>query len=679
MLRRIALLLAAAPAAAAADPGYFDLNLEELSRLKITTAAAFPEDFLGASSSISLLSEAQWRERGARSTAEAIASLPSMMTYSSLGAHAIAIRGFSQSSSVRGIATLLDGVPLNGYTFGSALYARLNWDLSSLQRMEVIRGPSSALYGSDAFHGVIALHSFAPGEDQQRVDARLGSDRAWHTAWRGSRGDDSGWRLDASAGATERPGEGRHYRYTDPATGLPGGGEFDYRHNRQSAIARLSTPDTGSGRYQLGLYGQQFRADDHPGVGQAFSPFESRARDADHADSDTFVQMVRASGEWDLPGNAQLELLGFHWQSGLDTGLDLSRHPAIGAEQLTRTREQRQGLQLNLRQPLARHTDWLLAGSADRLHIDNRLTRLTAPDGEVLSERHEDSTGATRRILGLVNQFKTQLPDPRFTLVYGGRFDDFSDVGSKFTPRAGAIFQPAPRHALKLLYGRAFRAPTAVELYGIATALGNQNLQPETIDTWELVHMFEGEHWRSELVGFSSQWKNGIVLVSCASPACGGQALEYRNVAENASRGVEWNGEFELDAGWRLRHALGYTESFNDSAHGSTRYSAFPRWLAKLDVGYRWPSGLELYLANSLQRGASEGTGSATSDWGEAPLPAYWRTDLHLSRAITPNTTLSLDVRNLLDRADRQPAVWSNEGGLEDEGRTLTLGISVDF
>lgn len=673
------LLLCAGGLAQASDD-YFDLSLKELSTITVTSV--FPENYLTATSSVSVVNADFWQSHGARRPADVMAALPSTMSYPSLGAHGISIRGFAHNtSSARGIATLLDGVPLNGYGFGSALYARFQWDLDSLSQLQVIRGPSSALYGSDAFHGVIALQSFASDTDLQRASASLGSDHYWHASLNASEGLGNGWRLHASVGAAEKPGEDRRYDFTDPDTGASAHGDYAYRDNTQTLMARLQSPATEAVSYGVGVYSNRYQADDHPGVGQTFSPGVSRSGEKDHADGDTWVDMIKADARWQLHDDGAVTLQAYAWRSKLDTWLDLLGQVQQSV-QLTRTQENRRGLELALKQRLPANTDWQLSASYDHLGIDDRLTRYVDDNGVTLDEYREGSDGASRDVRGLVSQFKTHLFSDTLTLVYGGRVDDFSDVGSKFTPRAGAILKLDQQQAVKLLYGRAFRAPTAVEQYGIAVARGDRDLKPETIDTIELVYMIQAENWRTELVGFASDWNNGIVLTDCLLD-CDGRALAYSNVSDSESRGIEWIVE-AAHGPWRLRDAISYTESRGETRHanGSTTqayYSAFPRWLAHIDVGYHWRNGIELYLANRFAHDFSTGVGSPANATSRHALGSYYRCDLSLARTFARDTDLALQVTNLFDRSNWQPSLWSAENGVEDVGRTAAVTVNHRF
>ena len=77
---------------------------------------------------------------------------------------------------------------------------------------------------------------------------------------------------------------------------------------------------------------------------------------------------------------------------------------------------------------------------------------------------------------------------PNWELTTGIRYDHYSDFGSTTNPRIALVWQITPDFFTKLLYGRAFRAPSFRELYlnNITVLRGNPNLEPETIDTLEL-------------------------------------------------------------------------------------------------------------------------------------------------------------------------------------------------
>ena len=152
------LLAAEAQAVSPAERALFDLSFEELMQVSAYSASFFEHDLLTVGSSVSVIERADWERKGARRTLDAIAQEPAVMLLPSInGLNVIAIRGYGGAESARGIATLIDGVPMNGPNFGTGQYVVQNVSLGVLDRIEVIRGPGSALYGSDAFHGVLSL------------------------------------------------------------------------------------------------------------------------------------------------------------------------------------------------------------------------------------------------------------------------------------------------------------------------------------------------------------------------------------------------------------------------------------------------------------------------------------------------------------------------------------------
>src|SRR5690606_246078 len=90
-------------------------------------------------------------------------------------------------------------------------------------------------------------------------------------------------------------------------------------------------------------------------------------------------------------------------------------------------------------------------------------------------------------------QYQSRLGE-QADLVLGTRYDRYSQVGDSISPRVALTLYPAQEHSIKLLYGRAFDAPVAAELYTINNTilLGNPNLGPETVDTWEAIWLYQG-------------------------------------------------------------------------------------------------------------------------------------------------------------------------------------------
>lgn len=101
-------------------------------------------------------------------------------------------------------------------------------------------------------------------------------------------------------------------------------------------------------------------------------------------------------------------------------------------------------------------------------------------------------------------------------LTAGLRYDNYSDFGSTTNPRMALVWQPSPRLTAKLMYGSAFRAPMFFELYAQnnPVTMGNSNLDPETIKTWELAFDYRAtDNFHLATNFFTYKWSDGIRYV----------------------------------------------------------------------------------------------------------------------------------------------------------------------
>ena len=163
--------LLVAPAFAEGD--LFELSLESLSQIKVASGFKESEQYVG--SSVSTITEQEWRAQGAEKTFDAIEHFPGI--YLSEHFHGMVVpsfRGQTSPTQYNSFLVLLDGMPLNNYSSASATYGTPNFALGNLERIEVIRGPGSALYGADAFNGVVSLNSWSSDKDIIEINSEVG-------------------------------------------------------------------------------------------------------------------------------------------------------------------------------------------------------------------------------------------------------------------------------------------------------------------------------------------------------------------------------------------------------------------------------------------------------------------------------------------------------------------------
>ena len=257
-------------------------------------------------------------------------------------------------------------------------------------------------------------------------------------------------------------------------------------------------------------------------------------------------------------------------------------------------------------------------------------------------------------------------------LVGGARYDAYESFGGTTNPRLAAIYDLSQDTTFKLIYGTAFRAPSAYELYyqdGGLTQKPSLHLDPETITTYEAIleQQFNREI-RGTATGFYYVMKD--LIDQYLDPSDG--LLVFRNLEEVAARGVELALEGRWDGGWRSRVSYTYADAWG-GATGATLVDS-PNHLAKLNlivpvVREELFAGLEV-LYDSKSQTLS---GSYTDDFVLTNLTlTYVNRSKHLE--------VSASVYNLFDTRYAYPGFGEHvEDAIEQDGRTFRLKVTYRF
>lgn len=151
-------LLSPRPAAAAsADDDLTRLSLNELLSIEVTSVSRHAEPLSESAAAVFVLSADDIRRAGAHSIAEALRLVPGLdVAQVSAQSYAISARGFNSTSADK-LQVLLDGRSVYTPLFSGVFWDVLDTDLGDVDRIEVIRGPGAALWGSNAVNGVINI------------------------------------------------------------------------------------------------------------------------------------------------------------------------------------------------------------------------------------------------------------------------------------------------------------------------------------------------------------------------------------------------------------------------------------------------------------------------------------------------------------------------------------------
>lgn len=670
-----------------------DLPLQDLLKLQVTVASRFAETPLETGSTSSVITPPQWQAMGARRFKDALDNQPGILVLPNwFGAEPVYIRGYAEQNNNNGVAVLLDGVALN-LLEGSAQFTRQNINLGILDRIELIRGPGSALYGDTAFHGVLALSAFETRDDLALFNLSYAGNGYHDGAIKYSRALNSHDRISVALASSGQLAQNQTYQYFD-SNGNIAESERDLIYTTTSMSVKYLHKLNAKNQIYLRLYWDDNRYDDFYSSGttpylEFGAPEPSSVAADDTGGVDSQFAMLQVGGMFHLSRVHEMEVKLYTNKSkrdfdrkiqhkvGTTDGSDTS-FEGIGNLHGIGDGEYTSGINVILKQKRVGNFRYSVDFTNKRTHMGNfNVTQTDAsgdiwtnPPGTITFDKARLNFSDYRRVTsGIGVDSATFLKRDRFILHLGGRYDHYSDFGNVFSPRAAIIYRSDKHNSLKLLYGNAFRAPAAGELKGFANNIENPDLQAETIDTYELSYQRQGKRWAQEYVFFKSFWHDAITSVY----------PYYDNSGNSTAYGAEANIKYNINS-WRWQSSFSYVRSHNDKTQ--QEYIAFPKWIVNFGVSHVDSETKTLMqINNRVHLGAYEANVSPDSLPDPKPLKDYWRMDFHASRPWNKDAGMSFDIRNVFDRKNFLPSVQEqpSTGGLPDEGRSMKVGMYIHW
>jgi iron complex outermembrane receptor protein len=650
---------AAGAAAPQEGPQVSDLvgmDLEQLMQIEVgqvVGASRREQSVHDAPSSVTVLTAAQIRDHGYRTLAEALRSVPGLHVTNDRNYSYLAVRGFYVPGDYNSrVLVLVDGHRLNyGVYGGASLGYEAPVDVASLERIEVIRGPGSSLYGSNAFFAVVNLVTKKGGAAQGlTVDAEAGE---WDTylgrvTWGSKFGDGSELFLSARAYTSD----GSALFYEDYASG-PWGGitrHGDYERAQQLQARWDSGPWSVSAGFAwrekglpTGAFGTVFETDANRTI-DAQGYFDVGWKSA--SDDGRTTQANLRYDDYYYTGRYIYDDTGSGGPPDLDYR-DRTTARTLSAEAL-------HSMPGKWKDRLTFGAEVRFNFQADQYNEDNFY-------GELLDDRRDNLNG------GVFAQDEIELGEST-TLVLGGRFDHYEWFGGVFTPRLALVRHLGEHATAKLLYGEAYRAPTEYELYygDGTTQLGNDDLDPERIRTLEGILATKlGAGLEGSISVFHNELDDMIVL----APGAGG-VLAFENADASEADGVEVELVKHWRQGTRLRVSHSYQEVV-DEASGSRLPNA-PRQLSQAVFEAplftpRLRAGLELIHVGSR----------VTLSGGKTD--AYVLTNLVVRALdIAPGVEFYVRAMNLFDVSYEDPvSAELVQDALGQDGLRVTFGLRL--
>ena len=622
----------------------------------VVTGTRTPEGSQRATVKTDVVTRVEIERRGATNVADALSRQPGVRVDSGAygylgGVGAIQIQGFD----LQRVLILEDGERVVGDIGGAIDLSAIS--TADVERIEIVQGPSSSLYGSNAIGGVVNIITAPPRREGlaagARAEARTGNGLL--AQGRGSYREGTTWMgLDADLfrqdGVARTPWlPDRHVpdmsRFMLGARGgLALAENIDIRvrarwnHRRLDDLSSRLAP--GLGRYLI----------DEPSETDRFSLH--------------IIENIR------FGGGSNLRLtLGRQWADNATASIQ--RGSAIGDR-----RERRDRLQ---------------SAEAIGTIADGARTWVVGSRAEVenIAQSHETteslSTGpSTRRenevapqMLGRAaayGQLQWKVT-PALTVLPGVRSEMDVRFGGAVTPRVATSYRPAPELQLRLSFGRGFRAPSAKEL-GFAfdhsslgyRVLGNEHLRPET--SWGAngdvtFHPVPAAMLRGAVF---VNWVRDLIDVDLTGASASGTVVDYRyeNFGRARTAGAQIFGSFRM--GERFRADLGYDYLYTRDDVSDRPLGGRPphtvtasihcelAWRVALDA--RWRTSSDAFVTESVR------------------APGYTIVDLRLAREVWRRSQAYAGVLNLTD-AHQEPG---RVGDLRPPlGRVFYVGFRVDW
>jgi outer membrane receptor for ferrienterochelin and colicins len=264
------------------------------------------------------------------------------------------------------------------------------------------------------------------------------------------------------------------------------------------------------------------------------------------------------------------------------------------------------------------------------------------------------------------------------TLNAGVRYDYYSIFGNTINPRAGLIYNPSQSTTFKLLYGQAFRAPNQAELYNtVGSIMSNPDLKAEKLDSLEFIieHYFT-QQLRAELNVFHTTLTNNIR--SAPSPLDSTKS-QYQNIGNVESTGVEAQIENTWGDGFQGRFSYSWQDT-RDKKTGE-RLTNSPEHMVKLNlIAPLWKDwvfvGFETQFMSSRTtplKLANGNVGGRVGDFVISNLTVY-------TQNWVKGLELSAGAYNLFDQRYFDPASADHkQNAIQQDGLTFRVKASLDF
>ncbi|MDB4870140.1 MAG: TonB-dependent receptor [Gemmatimonadales bacterium] len=615
-------------------------------RTVVVSASKVPRPASTLTQAVTVLLGDDLRARGVTRVSDALREVPGAMLVQN-GSYGAVTSLFLRGGESRYTKVLIDGVPVNS-SGGFFDFSHLTTD--NIDRIEIVRGPASVLYGADAVSGIVQIFTRrGAGESRASLGARAGRYRSFDLD-----GDVAG---DSPVG---RFSLGAAHLSTDGI--LPFNNQ--YRNGTLSSALTLGHDSEGDVRLSARYTAAEF----HYPTDFAGQPVDTNSYRTQHR------LTVGLDAGKNLTDYAQVRFLaGTNEVSDLTEDIATPFGASAPAHSAFRSRGYRRSAEGRLSFFLPANATVTVGGNYEREH--ERSSNGSGPVGGSTTET--DSFDASRHNMAYYSELLGN-PDDRFSYTVSGRVDNNSDYHRFATYRIGANAGIIPALRLRGSLSTAFNAPAFNQLRPTLYTVGSAGLRPEKIRSAEvgLITSSWAEPVRLSAMYFTQRFSDLIQYVNGGPPSYKGS---YANLTGASSDGYEAELSLAPSGNW----------------HGSASYTIVNPRVTAVPPGYQGSDSVgdalirrpshSGSLVMTYFRPARAGVGVALNFVGKRPdtdfaqfpsprvtLPSYTKLDLSAEVPVAVRSrggvTLNARLENVLNKR------YEDALHFPAPGRTLLIG-----
>ena len=703
-------MLAAAPGAAWAGMGAgmgagSAAEAAEAGGQTITvTATRLPTAVENVPATVTVIDEEQIADQLAGNTRDLVRFEPGVSVPRSPARFGAALgatgRDVNSGFTIRGIGgnrvlIQVDGIRVpDGFSFGAQLTGRGDYvDLGIVRSVEILRGPASALYGSDGLAGAVSFQTSDPEDllsDGRNVTGMLragyasSSDEFSETALLAGRS--GAW--SALVSYTRRDG-----------------GELENQGTNDTSDATRTTPNPQDTRSNFVLGKIVFAPNDQHrlrltaeyGDGRIFTDVLSgrSATVLDLYGRDT-TERKRVSLDWRYNGDGAIDFaqIAIYWQDSKNYQFTFEdRNPADDRTRINTFENEVIGASAEARAGFATGAighNIVFGGDISRTYQEGLRDGTVPPAGETFPTRAFPETDYT--LAGLFIGDEISFGGGAFTLHPALRFDHYDlnaqndpllpgfvgadQSGSRVTPRIGAVWQVGRGISLYGNYAQGFKSPSPSQVnqffqnltspFFSYVSLPNPDLGPETSETWEAGIRYQGPIASASLTGFVGRYDDFISQeqVGGSGTIADPIIFQFINLNRVEIEGIEGRAALNFPSGFNADFAFAWATGDVVQPDGTAApLSSIDPLKLVLGVDYRAPGGRfggNLYLTHADRKALARTAGLSCTPSCFRPA-ASTVLDATAFFRINDNFTLRAGLFNITDESY---AYWSDVAGL---------------